>query len=126
MAKKPDPVDIHVGKSIRIFRMAKRLSQTDVGKALGITFQQVQKYEKGSNRVGSSRLAKLAQILDVPINRFFEDGGKAVQGASGGIVIDLLSKPYALRMLKALADVPENKTRLALVELTESIAKGKR
>lgn len=125
MAKKPDPVDIHVGKSIRIFRVAKGLSQSAVADALGVSFQQVQKYEKGVNRVGSSRLSRLSKILGVPVNSFFEDGGKKMEGAGGGIFTDLLSKPYAIRMLKALADIPNDKTRLSLVELTESIASGK-
>ena len=91
-----------------------------------MTFQQVQKYEKGVNRVGSSRLAKLSQILDVPVNRFFEDGGKGVDGALAGIVTDLLSKPYAMRMLKALAKIEKIRFAVALVELTESLAAQKR
>jgi transcriptional regulator with XRE-family HTH domain len=126
MAKKPDPVDVHVGKNIRVFRLANRLSQMALGRAIGVTFQQIQKYEKGDNRVSSSRLAKLSQILDVPVNRFFEDGGKGVDGAAAEIVTDLLSKPYAIRMLKALAEIRDNQTRIALVELTERIAAKKR
>jgi transcriptional regulator with XRE-family HTH domain len=125
MAKKPDPIDIHVGKNIRIFRLAKGLSQSELGDAIGVTFQQVQKYEKGTNRVGSSRIVKLAIALGVPVNRLFSDGGKEVVSGKGEIVTDLLAKPYAIRMLKALANIPNNKTRLLLVELTESIVQGK-
>jgi transcriptional regulator with XRE-family HTH domain len=125
MAKKPDPIDIHVGKNIRIFRLAKGLSQSELGDAIGVTFQQVQKYEKGTNRVGSSRIVKLAIALGVPVNRLFSDGGKEVVSGKGEIVTDLLAKPYAIRMLKALANIPNNKTRLSLVELTESIVQGK-
>jgi transcriptional regulator with XRE-family HTH domain len=125
MAKKPDPIDIHVGKNIRIFRLAKGLSQSELGDAIGVTFQQVQKYEKGTNRVGSSRIVKLAIALGVPVNRLFSDGGKEVVSGKGEIVTDLLAKPYAIRMLKALANTPNNKTRLLLVELTESIVQGK-
>jgi transcriptional regulator with XRE-family HTH domain len=125
MAKKPDPIDIHVGKNIRIFRLAKGLSQSELGDAIGVTFQQVQKYEKGTNRVGSSRIVKLAIALGVPVNRLFSDAGKEVVSGQGEIVTDLLAKPYAIRMLKALANIPNNKTRLSLVELTESIVRGK-
>ena len=122
MTKKPDPIDIHVGKKIRIFRLTKGLSQTALGNALGVTFQQVQKYEKGANRVGSSRLSKISKLLSVPVNQFFDDGGKRSYGATGEIVTNLLSRPYAVRMLKALADLPDNGTRLSLVQLMESIA----
>lgn len=123
MAKRVEPVDKLVGKNIRIFRLAKGISQTEVGEAIGVTFQQVQKYENGTNRVGSSRLAKLSKVLDVPINRFFDTGTVSADGpVSGKIVTDLLSVPYAVRMLKALASIPDNETRRSLVVLTESIA----
>jgi transcriptional regulator with XRE-family HTH domain len=121
MANKPDPIDVHVGKNIRIFRLAKGLTQSDLGDALGVTFQQVQKYENGVNRVGSSRLARISNVLDVPVNRFFEDGRHGEATGKGEIITDLLTKPYAIRMLKALARLPNDKTRLSLVELTESI-----
>ena len=74
MAKRVEPVDKLVGKNIRIFGLAKGISQTEVGEAIGVTFQQVQKYENGTNRFGSSRLAKLSKVLGVPINRFFNTG----------------------------------------------------
>lgn len=124
MPKRQDPVDVQVGKNIRIFRTAKGYSQTQLGKALGVTFQQVQKYEKGLNRVGSSRLAKLSKILGVPINRLFADGLESGNGmeTSSEIVTDLLIKPYAIRMLRALANIPDQKTRRSLVILTETIA----
>ncbi|MEM6682734.1 MAG: helix-turn-helix transcriptional regulator [Pseudomonadota bacterium] len=72
MAEHPNPVDIHVGKQVRKRRNALSMSQEKLGKALGLTFQQVQKYERGTNRIGSSRLYELAQILDVDISYFFE------------------------------------------------------
>jgi transcriptional regulator with XRE-family HTH domain len=71
--RKPSPVDVHVGAQVRQRRVMQGMTQTDLGDALGLTFQQVQKYEKGVNRVGSSRLFKLSQVLDVPIGYFFED-----------------------------------------------------
>ncbi len=122
MPKRIDPVDTLVGKNIRIFRLAKGVSQTVLGNAIGVTFQQVQKYENGLNRVGSSRLAKIAQVLAVPVSRFFDTGAGAGGPVSGKIVTDLLSVPYAVRMLQALAKISDNKTRRSLVVLTESIA----
>jgi len=71
--RQPSPVDVHVGAQVRQRRVMQGMTQTDLGDALGLTFQQVQKYEKGVNRVGSSRLFKLSQVLDVPIGYFFED-----------------------------------------------------
>ncbi|MFP6756792.1 MAG: helix-turn-helix transcriptional regulator, partial [Alphaproteobacteria bacterium] len=73
MAANPNPVDIHVGSRIRLRRTLLGMSQEKLGKAIGLTFQQVQKYERGTNRVGSSRLFQLAKILDVPVSFFFDD-----------------------------------------------------
>ena len=71
--KKPNPIDIHVGSRIRLRRTMLGMSQEKLGESLGITFQQIQKYEKGTNRIGASRLHELAQVLDVPVAFFFED-----------------------------------------------------
>jgi len=69
----PDPIDIHVGARVRLRRNLVGMSQEQLGKALGLTFQQVQKYERGANRMGARRLHQLSQILNIPINWFFED-----------------------------------------------------
>ena len=69
--KRPDPVDVEVGHRIRIERLARGLSQTALANQLGVTFQQVQKYEKGVNRVGAGRLTKIAEVLGVPVGAFF-------------------------------------------------------
>jgi transcriptional regulator with XRE-family HTH domain len=124
--KKSDSVDIHVGKNIRAFRMAKGLSQSAIGDALGVTFQQVQKYERGVNRVGSSRLAKLSKVLGVPVDKFFEDSDLTGDGSTSKAVTDILSQPYAIRLLQALADIRDNRTRLAIVQLSEAISEGKK
>ncbi|RUY60953.1 XRE family transcriptional regulator, partial [Mesorhizobium sp. M7A.F.Ca.CA.001.13.1.1] len=71
--KKPNPIDIHVGSRIRLRRNMLGMSQEKLGENLGITFQQIQKYEKGTNRVGASRLQAIASILGVPVAFFFED-----------------------------------------------------
>ena len=117
MKKRPDPIDVLVGNNVRILRLEKGFSQSDLAERLGITFQQIQKYEKGINRIGSSRLARLSQVLGVSVSRFFL-GSQA--GTSGDMppeaLTDLLTKPYAIRMLKALANVSNNATRLSLVQ----------
>jgi len=77
----PEPVDIHVGSRVRLRRILMGMSQDKLGKALGITFQQVQKNERGTNRIGSSRLYELSQILDVPVSFFFDDMPEDVAGA---------------------------------------------
>src|ERR1700758_1678129 len=82
MAKKaPNPIDKHVGSRVRMRRMMLGMSQEKLGDALGLTFQQVQKYEKGTNRIGASRLQQISHILQVPVSFFFE-GAPSVQGGS--------------------------------------------
>jgi len=73
MAASPNPIDVHVGKRLRLRRTLLGMSQERLGELLGLTFQQVQKYERGANRIGSSRLFELGQILDVPVSFFFDD-----------------------------------------------------
>jgi transcriptional regulator with XRE-family HTH domain len=124
MAKKIQPVDREVGQNIRIFRTAKAMSQTALGEALGVTFQQVQKYEKGTNRVGSSRLFKIAEVLEVPVERLFPKPDSAKVPMTGELVTNLLAAPYALRMLRAFAGLSNDEVRRNLVVLTESIAKS--
>jgi len=125
MSKRIEPVDKLVGQNIRIFRMAKGISQTELGNSVGVTFQQIQKYEKGANRVGSSRLAKIAAILKVPISNFFDNSASGSDGpVAGAVVTDLLISPYAVQMLKAFAKLPRDKLRRSLVVLAESIARS--
>lgn len=124
MPKSPDPVDKLVGQNIRIFRLAKGMTQTALGDALDVTFQQIQKYEKGANRVGSGRLAKIAKALDVPITRFFHNRSTgSINDTAHDSVSELLTSPHALRMLKALSKIADNDTVLSLISLTESVAK---
>ena len=123
MPKTPDPVDILVGKNIRILRHVKGLSQQELGAKIGISFQQIQKYERGTNRVGSSRLSKFADIFEVSVDRLFETDGP--QGRRTGPEIEhaaQLSTPQAIRMLQALAKIPNSEMRRTLVKLTEIIA----
>src|SRR6478735_1360147 len=81
--KKPNPIDIHVGSRIRLRRTMLGMSQEKLGESLGITFQQIQKYEKGTNRVGASRLQNISSILNVPVSFFFEDAPGEQSGQAG-------------------------------------------
>jgi transcriptional regulator with XRE-family HTH domain len=130
MAKKTlDPIDQHVGSRVRMRRMMLDMSQTTLGEALGITFQQVQKYEKGTNRVSASRLQHISHILQVPVPFFFE-GAPHLPGQSNGngdapspsYVTDFLASSDGLTLTKAFMRIKEVKLRRSIVNLVEEIA----
>ena len=122
MARGIDAIDKLVGKNIRIFRLAKKLSQTELGNSVGVTFQQIQKYENGTNRVGSGRLAKVAQALNVPIARMFNNDVEGKDGEiRGEMVTELLSEPHAIQMLKAFSGIMDHNVRRRIVSLVESL-----
>lgn len=128
MAKKtPNPTDKHVGSRVRMRRMMLSMSQEKLGDALGLTFQQVQKYEKGTNRIGASRLQQIAHILQVPVAFFFEgapDQDFAVSGdaPSPAYVADFLSTADGLALTKAFMRIEDPKLRRRIVDLVEQIA----
>jgi transcriptional regulator with XRE-family HTH domain len=130
MAKKPlDPIDKHVGSRVRMRRMMLGMSQTNLGDALGITFQQVQKYEKGSNRISASRLLHMSQILQVPVPFFFE-GAPHVPGQHKGngaapspaYATEFLASSDGLALTKALMRIKKPGLRRSIVGLVEEIA----
>jgi transcriptional regulator with XRE-family HTH domain len=114
-----DPNDAMVGASIRVHRLAAEMSQTDLGAQLGITFQQIQKYEKGTNRVGAGRLLKIAGILDVPITVFY---GTGKQSAAGRSVMHLLADKDAYKLALAFAKIKNPRLRHTLVSLVQNLA----
>src|SRR2546427_5043860 len=118
--KAPDHVDVEVGQRIRIQRNALGLSQTELANALGVTFQQVQKYEKGVNRVGAGRLARIADTLGVPISFFFE-GAPGPKTAAGNVneALGLIRTAGSLRLVRAVEHMPSDARGhfLALVEI---------
>src|SRR5580693_2752532 len=124
MAKRsPLPVDQLVGQNIRIWRLQKGMSQTELGRRIGVTFQQVQKYEKGANRVGASRLTQIADVLGVPIPTLF-DGAPAPTNAPSPPEQSpryLLAKPHSLRLLQGFDRIDNDATRLAVLHLVESL-----
>jgi transcriptional regulator with XRE-family HTH domain len=119
--RSPDPIDALVGRNIHIHRIDKGLTQTDLAKGIGVTFQQVQKYEQGTNRVGGGRLYKIADVLGLPISAFFEGADsphhKVKESPSA-----LLAEPFALRLLKSFSQIDDMDARRAVAELVERLA----
>ena len=123
MAKRsPLPVDTLVGQNIRICRLQRGMSQTELGERIGVTFQQVQKYEKGANRVGASRLTMIADVLAVPLPTLFDGAATAGQGSPEASPRHLLAKPHSLRLLQAFDKVRDDGTRMALLAMVECLA----
>lgn len=126
--KKPNPIDIHVGSRVRLRRNMLGMSQEKLGESLGITFQQIQKYEKGTNRVGASRLQAIASILSVPVSFFFEDA----PGADGDVkglaedattfVVDFLNSTEGIQLNRAFARISQPKVRRKIIDLVKALA----
>lgn len=122
----PDPVDIHVGSRVRLRRTLLGMSQEKLGNALGLTFQQVQKYERGANRIGSSRLYHLSQILDVPISFFFDDmvsvkaNGMAEKGKQT-FEIEKLSRRETLELVRAYYKIMDPTVRKKIFEMVKAV-----
>jgi transcriptional regulator with XRE-family HTH domain len=114
--KLPNPIDIEVGRRIRLRRTEMGMSQTQLGDELGITFQQVQKYEKGVNRVGASRLVKISEVLKTSVQ--FLTNQTANDDSSFS---ELLVQPYAMDLLKAYTSIKDKKVRASLLRLVDEI-----
>ncbi len=117
-------MDKVVGRNIRTARLARGLSQSGLAEKLGITFQQVQKYEKGVNRVGSGRLFEIAAILGIPVTSFFEEANAPAQvkGSRSAARPD----PLSIRLTQAFSKVADSRSRLALVTIAESMMRSRR
>lgn len=129
MKKPPNPTDKHVGSRVRMRRMMLSMSQEKLGDALGLTFQQVQKYEKGTNRIGASRLDQIARILGVTVSFFFEGlpehGAKATtadEAIAPSIVNDFLATRDGLDLVRGFTAIKSQKVRRRIVELVEEMA----
>ena len=126
--KAPNPVDKYVGSRVRMRRIMLGMSQEKLGEALGLTFQQVQKYEKGTNRVGASRLQQISEILQVPVSFLFDGGpsgavnGSNFEGASPAYVSDFLATSEGLALTRAFTRITDSKMRRSIVDLVEQIA----
>ena len=130
--KKPNPIDVHVGSRIRLRRNMLGMSQEKLGESLGITFQQIQKYEKGTNRVGASRLQAISSILGVAVSFLFEDapGGESVEtrglaeDGSASFVVDFLNSAEGLQLNRAFVQIADAKVRRKVLELVKARAGG--
>lgn len=115
-----DPIDVAVGARIRLLRKVRGVSQQALAEAAGVTFQQIQKYERGANRVSASMLSRIADALDTPVGEMFGD-----HSASGGAldeVAELLSEPGALELLRVYAETPKGPPRAALIDFLNTFA----
>lgn len=131
-AKKPDgpnPIDVHVGARVRLRRMILGISQEKLGRSLGLTFQQIQKYEKGANRIGASRLFDLSALLDVPIQYFFEDYAYANNAPAGlaepdpgDAFMELLSSPEGVQLCRYFSVIKDQEVKRRVLDLVKSIA----
>ncbi len=128
----PSPVDVHVGARLRVRRTLMGMSQTMLGEAIGLTFQQMQKYERGTNRISSSRLYALSQVLDVPIEYFFDDMPTAVAASSptlgGGKAkklpsyeLDPMARRETLELVRAYYKITDPEIRKQLFEMTKTL-----
>lgn len=132
MISKPDPIDVHVGSRVRMRRTLLGLSQQKLGTALGLTFQQIQKYERGANRIGSSRLYRLSRILDVEVTYFFEEmpadvasGAKGLAEATGKhFESDQLSRRETLELVRAYYRIGNAKVRKRVFELVKAVGQS--
>ncbi len=132
--KNPNPIDVHVGNRVRMRRMLIGMSQERLGKELGLTFQQVQKYEKGTNRISASRLYRIAQILGVPVQYFFEDlpasvaapvqEGFAEARTEQSMIMDFLNSSEGLQLNRHFAAIKDAGVRRAVVDLVRSLARA--
>ena len=133
--RKPNPVDVHVGSRVRYRRMIIGMSQEKLGEKMNLTFQQIQKYEKGTNRIGASRLFQLSKILEVPVGYFFEDAfanAAPAQATHGlhepeqeGYLLDFLNSREGLDLNKAFAKIQDAKVRRRVIDLVRALSDDK-
>ncbi|MGB3389759.1 MAG: helix-turn-helix transcriptional regulator [Pseudaminobacter sp.] len=126
--KKPNPTDVYVGSRIRLRRNMLGMSQESLGERLGITFQQIQKYEKGTNRVGASRLQAISSILNVPVSFFFEDQPNQpeaskgfAEDASGTFSLDFVGSAEGLQLNRAFVKISDPKVRRKIIDLVKAL-----
>ena len=122
-ARTGNPVDVAVGARIRNLRLRHKLSQEEVGRRLKISFQQVQKYEKGTNRVGASRLSELAKIFGVSVDAFFSEVNGTGSKETSRRPIDRLTDRHTIRLVEAYESLTDPKLKIAIVELAEQMAR---
>ena len=126
--KRPNPTDVYVGSRVRLRRKMLGLSQEKLGEKLGITFQQIQKYEKGTNRVGASRLQAMSEALSVPVSYFFPEeasGAAGLREDGANFIMDFMSTSEGIELSRAFLKIPSGKVRRKVVELVRALAEEK-
>lgn len=119
----PHSVDVHVGKQVKAARHMASVSQEELGAALGITFQQIQKYEKGSNRVSASNLWLMSDFLGVPVTFFFDglEVGSRKQSAEVAMVTDFISSRDGMNLIRAFSDIKDDNVRKRFIQLLQAM-----
>jgi transcriptional regulator with XRE-family HTH domain len=120
----PHPVDMMVGKRVRLRRLQLSLSQTELGEKLGVAFQQVQKYEKGANRVSCSRLYEMSRVLEVPITYFFAENGDTGPEITVAEQLDVPELKEGFRLMSAFRQIQNHAVRRSVVALVETMAEN--
>ena len=130
--KKPHPIDIHVGARVRMRRTMLGMSQDKLGDSLGLTFQQIQKYEKGVNRIGASRLFEIAKVLEIPIQFLFEDFDSFTNTPYGfaenapdsdsSMLMDFLSSPEGIQLCRHFAQIEDPRVRHRVIDLVKTLS----
>jgi len=126
--RSPNPVDTHVGTRVRLRRQVLKMSQEKLGDQLGVTFQQVQKYERGANRVGASRLWRMSQVLDVPVSFFYDGLGDDTPATEFGegdqtpLVYEFINSTDGVALAMAVSKIKNKAVRRQILELARSLA----
>lgn len=129
-SRRANPIDVHVGSRVRLRRMLLGMSQEKLGERLGLTFQQVQKYEKGVNRIGASRLFELSRVLGVPVQFFYEDASAAAaamesgftEGPTESYLADFLNSREGIELNRLFVRIADPKVRRSVIDLVRALA----
>jgi transcriptional regulator with XRE-family HTH domain len=120
--RRATPEDVAIGQKLRALRLDRGLSQSDLGAMAGVTFQQLQKYENGANRISAGRLARVAAALSVPVIAFYDTTAR--RKSDRGFAY--LNSASAVRLVRAYAEIPKRRPKAALVAVAEALAGGRR
>jgi transcriptional regulator with XRE-family HTH domain len=126
IAKRPNPIDVHVGMRMRMARAERKISRITLGEAIGLTIQQIHKYEKGTNRIGASRLQQICTVLEIPVAFLFEGAsGSLCESGMPQAIIDFMESPEGARFVAAFGRIADPKVRRGIARLANRIADGR-
>jgi transcriptional regulator with XRE-family HTH domain len=122
--KIPNPIDVHVGERIRMWRTERKISRITLGEAIGVTIQQIQKYETGANRIGASRLRQICSVLEIPVSLLFEGapGSSPFEGGMSQDIVDFMESEEGVRFVAAFSRIADRQVRRGIVRLAGRIA----